>query len=412
MLTWLARLAELDRSQRAAVLASFLGWTLDAFDFFLVVFVLRDISKTFGVRLGGVTLALLATLALRPLGALIFGRLADRYGRRPVLVWNVIFFSLAELLSAGAPTLPAFIAVRALYGVAMGGEWGVGASLAMESIPARARGLVSGLLQQGYAVGYLLAALAYYGLFDLIGWRGLLVLGVAPALLVLYIRRHVAESPAFREAGPERLGLGRLLSENWRLFLSVIALMTGFNLLSHGTQDLYPTFLQVQRHLSAHAVGLIAVVYNFGALLGGLSFGTLSERLGRRRTIAVAALLSLGAVPFWAFGRSVITLALGAFALQFMVQGAWGVVPVHLNELSPPGARGTFPGLAYQLGNLLASANAPLQAALATRAGGDYARVLAAETVVVAIAVAAMALLGREARGREMTAIASAGTDA
>ncbi len=411
MISWLQPLAALDRRQRAAVVASFLGWTLDAFDFFLVVFVLRDIAATFHRDVPAVTVALLATLALRPLGALIFGRLADRHGRRPVLIWNLVFFSLAELASAGAPTLSIFIAVRALYGVGMGGEWGVGASLAMETIPATARGLVSGLLQQGYAVGYLFAALAYWGLFGLLGWRGMIALGVAPALLVLYIRRRVEESPAFREGGPAHEGLGRLLADHWKLFLSVVALMTGFNLLSHGTQDLYPTFLQAQRHLDPQRVGLVAIVYNVGAIAGGLVFGTLSERLGRRRAIALAAVLSLAALPFWAFGHSLPVLAAGAFALQFMVQGAWGVVPAHLNELSPPGARGTFPGLAYQLGNLLASANAPLQAALAARAGGDYARVLTTETAIVAVALAALALLGREARGRAMdaggTAVAS-----
>ncbi|MHB1845068.1 MAG: MFS transporter [Deltaproteobacteria bacterium] len=402
-----ATLRSLTAKERSAVLASFLGWALDAFDFFLLVFVMPDVGRSFHVGVAQVSGALFATLALRPVGALLFGVLADRFGRRPTMIANVLCFSLIELLSAFAPTLRSFLALRALYGIAMGGEWGVGASLAMETVRPEARGAISGLLQEGYSVGYLFAALAYAALFSLVGWRGLFVIGVAPALLALFIRAQVDESPAFvagLRLGERPRSLWGALKAHAGRFAFLVVLMAGFNLFSHGTQDLYPTFLRLERHLSAHAVGLIAVVYNLGALLGGIAFGTLSERLGRRRAIALAALLALPMIPLWAFGPSPLLLGLGAFLLQFAVQGAWGVVPAHLNELSPEGVRGTFPGLAYQLGNLLAAANAPVQALLAERAGGGYGPVLAISAALVALALAALALAGPEAQGARFRA--------
>jgi MFS transporter, SHS family, lactate transporter len=395
----LTQLRSLDHQQRSAVLASFLGWTLDAFDFFLLVFVIKDIAAEFGTEVTQVTFAILLTLAMRPLGAFIFGLLADRYGRRPTLMIDIVIYSVLELASAFSPSLMVLIVLRALYGIAMGGEWGVGASLAMESIPAGTRGVISGILQEGYAVGYLLAAVVYYLLFPLIGWRGMFAVGVLPALLVLYIRIHVKESPAFERDAARRPGTLAALRGRWGLFLYVILLMTAFNFFSHGTQDLYPTFLQVEHKLSPHAVGIIAIIYNIGAILGGVLFGAWSERIGRRYAIIIAALLALPIIPLWAFSQQVWQLALGAFLIQFMVQGAWGIVPVHLNELSPEGARGTFPGFTYQLGNLLASANATIQAWIAETHGGDYGLALAYTAAIVAVCVAVLSWLGRERKG-------------
>jgi SHS family lactate transporter-like MFS transporter len=270
----------------------------------------------------------------------------------------------------------------------------------METIPPHARGFVSGLLQSGYPTGYLLASIVYGTLFNTIGWRGMFMVGVLPALLVLYIRRNVPESPAFdRDRAARGPGVVELLQSHWRLAIYAIVLMTAFNFFSHGTQDLYPTFLQLQHKLSPHAVSLIAIVYNVGAICGGLLFGTLSERFGRRNCIVVAAILSLGIIPLWAFATSIAWLAIGAFLMQFLVQGAWGVIPAHINELSPTGARGTFPGVVYQLGNLIASVNAPLQAGIAVHFGGDYALALATVAAVVAIVIAVLTALGREARG-------------
>jgi SHS family lactate transporter-like MFS transporter len=395
-----------NREQRAAFVASFLGWTLDAFDFFVLVFVVKAIADDFHTGVQAVSFAILVTLAMRPLGAFVFGRLADRFGRKPILMLDIWLFSGLELASAFAPSLTVLLVLRALFGFAMGGEWGIGASLVMESIPARSRGWVSGFLQQGYAFGYLVAALVYYGLFEWIGWRGMFIAGVVPALLVIYIRSQVTESPAWQAMRRAEAPVGMLqaLRGRWKLFLYVVVLMAAFNFLSHGTQDLYPTFLQVQHGLSAHAVGIIAVIYNVGAILGGILFGAWSERIGRRRAIVVAALLTLPAIPLWAFSAQPALLAAGAFAMQFMVQGAWGIVPAHLNELSPASVRGTFPGLAYQLGNLLASANAVLQAQIAASHGGNYGLALALVAGTVAIALAILASLGPEGRGRELHA--------
>jgi SHS family lactate transporter-like MFS transporter len=395
----IAALSGWTSEQKHVVAASFLGWSLDAFDFFLLVFVLKDIAQEFGTDISNVTLAILLTLAMRPIGAFIFGRAADRWGRRPTLMVDVLLYSIIEFASGFSPNLTVLIVLRALYGVAMGGEWGVGASLTMESIPPHARGLVSGLLQSGYPAGYFLASIVYGLLFPIIGWRGMFMVGVLPALLVLYIRRNVPESPSWNRAEAARGDTLTILKSHWRLGIYAIVLMTAFNFFSHGTQDLYPTFLEVQHGLSPREVGLIAVIYNIGAICGGLLFGSLSERFGRRRIIIIAALLSLSVVPLWAFSATPVLLALGAFLMQFMVQGAWGVVPVHLNELSPDNARGTFPGFVYQLGNLLASANATLQAAIAAHYGGNYGLALAVVAGTVAIVIAILAAIGAEAKG-------------
>ena len=283
----------------------------------------------------------------------------------------------------------------------MGGEWGVGASLTMETIPPQTRGVVSGILQTGYPSGYLIASIAYFAFYSLIGWRGMFILGALPALLVLFIRAKVEESPAFLAGAnvKQRPGIARMLRDNSGRFLYVVLLMTAFNFFSHGTQDLYPTFLRLQHHFDPHTVGLIAIVYNIGAILGGLTFGALSERIGRRRGIVIAALATLFVIPLWAYGTSPVMLATGAFFMQFAVQGAWGIVPVHLNELSPHEVRGTFPGFAYQTGNLLASANATLQASIAHANGGNYAFALALVATIVAVVLACLTAFGIEARG-------------
>jgi SHS family lactate transporter-like MFS transporter len=311
---------------------------------------------------------------------------------------NILLYSAIEFASGFAPNLTALLILRAIFGIAMGGEWGVGASLTMESIPPQARGLVSGLLQSGYPAGYFLASIVYAVLFQYIGWRGMFMIGVAPALLVFYIRRSVPESPSWRPT-TARSNTIAIVREHWQLGLYAVVLMTAFNFFSHGTQDLYPTFLQVQHKFSPHEVGLIAVIYNIGAIIGGLSFGALSERFGRRRIIIVAALLSLAVLPLWAFSTTALWLAVGAFLMQVMVQGAWGIIPVHLNELSPDDARGTFPGFVYQLGNLIASVNATLQAGIASHYGGNYALALALVAGIVAVLIVILTALGSEAKG-------------
>jgi MFS transporter, SHS family, lactate transporter len=394
----IAALSGWTSDQKHVVAATFLGWTLDAFDFFLLVFVLKDIAAEFGTKITDVTFAILLTLAMRPIGAYLFGRAADRWGRRPTLMVDVLLYSAIEFASGFAPSLTALLVLRAIFGIAMGGEWGVGASLTMESIPPHARGFVSGLLQSGYPAGYFLASIVYGLLFQYIGWRGMFMVGVIPALLVFYIRRKVPESPSWQPTATRSNTLA-IVRSHWRLGIYAVLLMTAFNFFSHGTQDLYPTFLQVQHGFSPHEVGLIAVIYNIGAIIGGISFGSLSELYGRRRIIIIPAVLSLFVLPLWAFSTSAVWLAVGAFLMQIAVQGAWGVVPVHLNELSPDDARGTFPGFVYQLGNLIASVNATLQATIAVSYGGDYAIALAAVAGTVAVVIVALTAIGTEAKG-------------
>jgi SHS family lactate transporter-like MFS transporter len=387
--------------QKHVVAASYVGWTLDAFDYFLLVLVLTDVAKEFGVSVKLASWATFWTLAMRPVGAYMFGRLADHFGRRPIMMVDVLTYAGLAFVSAFAPNLIVFVILRALFGVAMGGEWGVGASLTMESIPAESRGLVSGILQAGYPSGYLLASIAYGILFPMIGWRGLFMVGIAPAFLVLYIRRSVPESPGWNQEHARASDVIGMLKRHWRLALYAVLLMTCFNYYSHGTQDVYPTFLKADHLFDPHTVSIIQVVYNVGAILGGLTLGSLSQRLGRRRTLISGALLSLFVLPLWAYSTTPVALAIGAFIMQFLVQGCWGVIPAHLNELSPPEARATFPGVVYQLGNLFAAYNLPLQAGLAVTYG-SYAISLVIVAASAALGIALFAYAGREAKDVDM----------
>ncbi len=400
----------LSRSQRHAFVASFLGWTLDSLDFFLLIFCVKAIATDFHGKPSDVLGAVFLTQAFRPVGAVVFGLLADRFGRRPVLVFNILSFSVIELACAFAPSLNALLVLRALFGIAMGGEWGVGAALCFETLPKEGRGTFSGILQEGYAFGSILASAAFALLFPLIGWRGLFMVGASPALLVLYVQTRVEESPVWLAGASHRAkakeGAGRLaqIAHFVPTFLFLVLLMTAFMSFSHGTQDVYPTFLTVQMKLSPQTVGLIGVLYGFGSIAGGYVFGALSEKWGRKRAIVTAALLSIPVIPLYAYGHSPVLLGAGAVLMQFMVQGAWGVVPAYLTELSPAPVRATAPGLAYQLGGLITSWNGKAQALVAER-WGTYPPVLAITVVLVALTLAALAAVGHEAKGAEMSAV-------
>jgi SHS family lactate transporter-like MFS transporter len=411
--------SRLSSGQRHAFVACFLGWSLDAFDFFILVFCLSAVAADFRVQRSEVAAALSITLLFRPVGAFLFGMMADRFGRRPTLMLNIACYSVLELACAFAGSMHTLLILRALFGIAMGGEWGVGAALAFETLPKENRGFFSGLLQEGYAAGYLVAAAAYALLFPwfshftwhghAFGWRGMFLVGAAPALLVFYIGGKVEESPAWKEGRAletrtlPRIGLLPGLLQYAPTFIFLVLLMTGFNSFSHGTQDLYPTFLQKDHGFSAQMTGMVAIIYSVGAILGGVFFGTLSERIGRKKAIILAALLALPAIPLYALAHSVAALASGAFVMQFMVQGAWGVIPAWLTELSPGPVRATFPGLAYQLGNFIASWNVVIQTKAAEHFGG-YGVVLAATVAIVACYVALVAAFGREAKGTELQA--------
>ena len=385
-----------------AVTASYLGWTLDAFDFFVVVFLVDILATQFHVSKAAIVATITATLATRPLGALIFGLLADRYGRRIPLMVDVIFFSAVELLCGFAPNYIMFLILRTLYGIGMGGEWGVGASLAMESAPPKWRGILSGIVQSGYSTGYLLAAVAARFVLPNLGWRWMFWIGGLPALLALYIRTKVPESDAWKEHKLPTMGaILKSTAHYWKRFAFLIVLMTLMMFLSHGTQDLYPDFLKTEHHIAPSTVSLIAIFYNVGAIVGAILFGQLSEYAGRRKAMIGALALSLIVIPFWAFGWTPIVLALGAFVMQMGVQGAWGIIPAHLVEVSPDAARGLIPGMAYQLGILLASPTNNIEYALRNHLGYQWA--LAGFEITTIILLAIVVWLGREEKGKRFS---------
>jgi len=401
-------------SQFHAFSASFLGWTLDSFDFFLLVFCVPAIAGEFHAKASAVMLAVLLTLLFRPLGAVLFGTLADRFGRKPILIVNILCFSVIEVACAFAPSLRVLLMLRALFGVAMGGVWGVGAALAFETLPAKGRGTFSGILQEGYAAGSILAAGAFAAFFGWMGWRGLFLLGALPLALVPYIWVKVQESPLWLAGASGRAAWRRvpfsMANELRRLhfllrflptFLFLVLLMTAFMAFSHGTQDIYPTFLSLEIMLSPQTVGVIGVLYGFGSIAGGFVFGTLSERWGRKRTIVTAALLAIPMIPLFAYGHNAWVLGLGAVLMQFMVQGAWGVVPAYLIELTPAPMRATAPGLAYQLGGLVTAWNGVAQARIAEH-WGSYSHVLATTVALTALVLVGLTLMGREAKGEAL----------
>jgi len=383
---------------RSALFAGFLGWTLDAFDFFLVVFSLTAIAKEFNKSDAAIALSITLTLAFRPVGAFIFGLLADRYGRRIPLMIDLVFYSVVEVLSGLAPNYATFMVLRALFGIGMGGEWGVGASLAMEKVPPRLRGVLSGLLQEGYALGNLLGAACYLFVFPRWGWRPLFFIGGVPALLALYVRIHVKESEVWKKTRHESWGnLGRGIASHWKLFIYLTLLMMMMNFVSHGTQDMYPTFLERQWGFGPVQRMIISMIAMVGAIAGGITFGFYSDRVGRRRAMILALLIAILVIPLWAFSPSMTLLIVGAFVMQFMVQGAWGVIPAHLTELSPDSVRGFLPGFAYQCGVLLASSVAYIEALFARRISYGMAMALTALTVFSIAAV--VAAMGRERHG-------------
>jgi SHS family lactate transporter-like MFS transporter len=382
-----------------AVLAGFFGWTLDAFDFFVVTLMYDVLAKQFGVSKSDIILTTTATLAMRPIGALIFGALSDRYGRRIPLMANVIYFSLIELLCGFSPNYKFFFVMRALFGIGMGGEWGVGASLAMEAAPIRWRGILSGILQSGYPIGNLLAALAARFILPAWGWRPMFWIGALPALLALYIRAKVPESEAWKQHRVASTGqVLRIVALEWKRVLYLVVLMTFMMFLSHGTQDLYPDFLQEIHRASSAVRANIAIIYNIGAVVGAIIFGHFSQVAGRRKGMIAALGLSLLMIPLWAFGGNLTILMCAAFLMQAGVQGAWGVIPVHLNELSADATRGLMPGLTYQLGILFASPTNTIQYALRDHVGYQWA--MAGFEIVTILTLTVLLLFGSERHGR------------
>jgi SHS family lactate transporter-like MFS transporter len=384
----------------AALFAGFLGWTLDAFDFFLVVLSLTAIAAEFHQTKAAIALSISLTLGFRPVGAFIFGLLADRYGRRLPLMIDLVFYSIVEVLSGLAPNYWTFMVLRALFGTGMGGEWGVGASLAMEKVPPRLRGVLSGLLQEGYATGYLLAAGCYYFVFPRWGWRPMFFIGGLPALLAIFVRLRVKESEVWEKTKHESWGqLGRAIASHWKLFIYLVVLMMMMNFVSHGTQDMYPTLLKEHWGFTPQKVAAVTAFSMVGAIMGGLMFGLLSDRFGRRRSMIVALVCAIAAIPLWAFAPSLVLLLVGAFTMQFMVQGAWGIIPAHLSELSPDSVRGFLPGFAYQCGVLLAGSVAYIEALFVEKLKYPFPKAMALVAIIVFTGAILITALGREKRG-------------
>jgi MFS transporter, SHS family, lactate transporter len=391
--------APVDRANsRNAFLAGFLAWTFDAFDFFILTYVLVQVARDFHRPVSDIAFTLTASLIMRPVGALFFGLLADRYGRRLPLILDILFYSVMEVASGLAPNYQTFLVLRLLYGIGMGGAWGVGASLAMESVPAGWRGILSGILQQGYALGNLLAAVAFWTVFPHWGWRPMFFIGVIPALLTLFLLFRVKESDAWKATASKHRDWSsyfRELFASWKRFAYLVLLMAMMNFLSHGTQDLYPTFLQQQRHYDPRLTAIVSVISMFGALMGGTLIGLYSDHVGRRRAMITAAVGGLLVIPLWVFSPGIALIALGAFLMQFMVQGAWGVIPAHINELSPDRMRGFLPGFAYQVGVLIAATAPYIEATLSRRF--TYAQVMGTFAGIVMLVAIIVIGLGPEA---------------
>ncbi len=387
------------RNTRKAVATGFLGWTIDAFDFFVLVFCVSAIAKDFGRSVPAVALTITASLMTRPIGAFVFGLLADRYGRRPILIANIAFYTLMEVLSGLAPSFTAFFLLRLLYGIGMGGNWGVGASLALESVSVKWRGVASGLLQEGYAVGNGLAAIAYFTIFPSFGWRAMFFIGVIPALITILLCLTVEESRAWKESKTDAASYRAILFSNWKLFLYLCLIMSAMNFISHGTQDMYPTFLQSQRGFSAQDASVATFIGVLGAILGGIALGHFSNVWGRRRTVVIVTLCGILVIPLWILVPTKPLLLLGVFLMQVSVQGAWGVIPAHINELSPPETRGFLPGFGYQIGVLVASGSAYIEARFA--AAFSYSAAMGVMAALVLLAAAIAVGLGPENRGRE-----------
>jgi SHS family lactate transporter-like MFS transporter len=394
--------AAAETSHPPAVIAGFSGWLLDAFDFFRVTFCLTAMAHEFHKTDAEIALIITMTMAFRPVGGFVFGLLADRYGRRIPLMINTGVFAISDILTGLAPNYTSLLIVRALFGIVMGGCWGVSASMAMEGAPRHLRGLLSGLLQEGYAAGNVLAAIAYFFLIGPLGWRPLFYLGSVPAIaLVLYIKFRVKESEVWkrefrsRQPWPEQR---REILSHWKLFLYLLAFMTMMLFASHGTQDMYPTFLQRQWHFGPSQRATITAISGIGAIIGGLVFGRLSDLWGRRKAIITAFVLAALVIPLWAYAPNTILLVVGAFLMQFMVQGAWGVIPAHLSELSPGSVRALLPGFAYQSAGIIASSVVYIEAVYAQKT--SYATAMALTAISVFVLASVMAAVGRERHGQ------------
>jgi MFS transporter, SHS family, lactate transporter len=405
-------------SHPPAVFAGFSSWLLDAFDYFLMTFTLTSMAREFHKTDAEMALMITMTMLCRPVGGFLFGLLADRYGRKKPLMVNMSAYALAGIMTGLAPNYTSLLVIRGIFGIVMGGTWGVGTSMAMEAAPAKRRGLLSGVLQEGYAAGNVLAAALFFFLHGL-GWRWLFILSSLPAIpLVVYIGLAVRESEVWKrvsssaippKAQKQERAVGGApggwsvqftdIARSWKLFAYLLVFMTMMMFASHGTQDMYPTFLQRAWNMGPSQRSLITAISGLGAIAGGIVVGHFSDKLGRRVAIVGAFVLGILVIPLWAYAPNMWLLVAGAVLIQFAVQGAWGVIPAHLAELTPDTVRATLPGFAYQCGGVLASGIGALEALFAART--SYPTAMALIAVSVFVLAGTMAAVGREKRGTE-----------
>ncbi|KIM77736.1 hypothetical protein PILCRDRAFT_11824 [Piloderma croceum F 1598] len=364
--------------QWAQFFSGWFAWICDAIDFFTVSLSVTNLQIQFGKPAHDITTAITLTLLFRSLGAVVFGVVSDRYGRKWPLVINLILCAILQLGAGFVQTFHQFLAIRALFGITMGGIWGLATATALENLPVELRGLASGVVQEGYAVGYLIAAVINLTLVPSVsaGWRSLFWTASGISLFAAVIRALLPESAVFLRAKEFEREHGltsteknkvflketkRMLAKHWLLCIYAVVLMTGFNFLSHGSQDLYPTYLQTSKNISNHNATIATIIGNCGAIAGGAIAGWVSQYIGRRLTVVIFVCFIGAFIPLWILPSTFSSLSAGAFCMQFGVQGAWGIIPIHLAELSPPAFRATFPGVAYQLGNMVSSASAQIE---------------------------------------------------
>ncbi|CAG8659447.1 MFS general substrate transporter [Rhizophagus irregularis] len=363
-------LKSINKTQFITFFVTYLSWTFVSFDYFIVTFTLPYIAKDFKLKPSDVAVSITLMLTFRPLGALIFGLLSDKYGRKYPLMANIFIFSGLQLASGFAPNFLTYSITRAIFGMAMGGEWGLGAALAMEALPLESRGLLSGILQEGYALGFLLAAVVYYAVITNWGWRTTYYIGSFPILLVLIIYFLVPESEEWKRLHAERKTTKinprektrSIIINHWKIFLFSILLMTALNFIVHGSKDLYPTFLNVQLDFTPGQITFITIIANIGSIIGGFINGYICHFLGRKNAMITFTFLAGCFLPLYVLPRNYIVLTIGAFAVYLCIGGSWGSIPAYLNEIAPVELRGTFPGLVYQTGTLLASSSAQIEA--------------------------------------------------
>lgn len=421
-------LGELTFTQWALFFSGWLAWTCDAIDFFSVSLSVTHLQTQFHRSTQDITTAITLTLLFRSVGAVVFGILSDRFGRKWPLVWNLVLVAVLELGAGFVQTFQQFLALRSLFGIGMGGIWGLAASTALENLPVEARGIASGVLQEGYAVGYLLAAVINLFLVPKVsaGWRALFWTASGISLFAAGVRILLPESEVFTRAKAAEVERGHtttqktkiflketkeMLKKHWLLCIYAVLLMTGFNFLSHGSQDLYPTYLTITKGISTHNATVATIIGNCGAIAGGIFAGWLSQHIGRRLTIIIHVMLVGAFIPLWILPSTFSGLSAGAFCIQFGVQGAWGVIPIQLAEMSPPAFRATFPGVAYQLGNMVSSASAQIEATAGnhlrttviengvSKDVPDYATVQGILIGVVAAFVVIITIIGPENHG-------------